>query len=312
MATDVTRPPLDSTSSTANLMENDKTPVPTMDGDYPTTAYPVDDKHTTGYPGDKNPPDVKLAPTHPYWIGAWWLGPLAAGLGVMFCGVIILGFPRHLPGAYAVRKEALRSGEMKKDDSHLKGNIRDILPATKNLLMNGTYIFQNLATTFGTLVGFGLYPFMYKVINERYGAGSLLTGVVIAVLLVPSVSLGLLIGSYLVRRFRVRRSCHRAARLTFFLQILGIWGALNMLIPGCPYSNYAGVDVAYDNRSSQKIALENPCNVGCLCSAGQYSPVNGGEGVTFFSPCYAGCPPQKPTKVPCYMMFMMDEEVDDG
>ncbi|EDO34600.1 predicted protein, partial [Nematostella vectensis] len=238
-----------------------------------------------------------------WYIGAWWLGPLAAGLGVMVCGVIILGFPRHLPGAYTVRKEALRSGEMKKDDSHLKGNIRDILPATKNLLMNRTYIFQNLAKTFGvscfdfsSLAGFGLFPFMYKVISERYGAGSLLTGVMIAVLLVPSVSLGLLIGNYLVRRLRIRRSCHRPARLAFFLQILGIWGALSMLIPGCPCSNYAGVDVAYGNRSSQKIALGNPCNVGCLCSAAQYSPVNGGEGVTFFSPCYAGCPPQKPTK----------------
>ncbi|XP_048583915.1 solute carrier organic anion transporter family member 4A1 [Nematostella vectensis] len=67
MATDVTRPPLDSTSSTVNLIKMDKTPVPTMDGDYPATAYPVDAKHTTDYPGDKNifddvfPEDINLA-----------------------------------------------------------------------------------------------------------------------------------------------------------------------------------------------------------------------------------------------------------
>ncbi|XP_048583447.1 solute carrier organic anion transporter family member 4A1 isoform X2 [Nematostella vectensis] len=240
------------------------------------------------------PPDIKLTPAHPMWIGAWWLGPASCGLMIILLGVVMLGFPRRLPGANAVRKEMKECGET--DDRTLTGGIKDILPATKELLTNGTYMFQNMGITFSTLVGFGIFPFIFKFVTGRYGASALVAGVALAFILIPACALGLFSGSYLVKRFRVRRSCTRAAKLTAVLQIIGVWGSLVFLVPGCQYSNYVGVDVPYINSSVSSITIDNACNAGCLCSKAQFSPVKSGEKTTFYSPCYAGCPPQKRTK----------------
>lgn len=37
------------------------------------------------------------------------------------------------------------------------------------------------------------------------------------------------------------------------------------------------------------LSLENICNNGCGCSRLQFDPICGVDGITYYSPCYAGC-----------------------
>ncbi|EDO37635.1 predicted protein [Nematostella vectensis] len=232
-------------------------------------------KLLTVYVDVEMPPGLNLTPAHPYWIGAWWLGPFHCGFLLIICGIILLGFPRHLPGAEINRENAIKSGQLRKQDNKLKGGIKDILPATKALLTNGTYVFQNLGSTASTMVGFGIGPFLYKFLSGRYGASPFYAGLGIALLLIPGAAAGLGLGTLIVNKLGVRRSCRRAAKVTFLLQLVGIWGSLNFLIPGCTYAKFAGVDVPYHNR-----------------------PVCGPAGVNYFSPCHAGCPLQRSRNQP--------------
>ena len=48
-------------------------------------------------------------------------------------------------------------------------------------------------------------------------------------------------------------------------------------------------DMLYAFASSYKENLTDKCNVKCGCSSDAYQPVCGEDGISYFSPCHAGC-----------------------
>lgn len=44
-----------------------------------------------------------------------------------------------------------------------------------------------------------------------------------------------------------------------------------------------------EELSSQELSLFSDCNMGCLCSRREWDPVCGENGITYVSPCLAGC-----------------------
>jgi len=96
-----------------------------------------------------------------------------------------LGFPRELPGAKRIREEAQKEGVLPKKDEKIKGSVKDILPATLQLLKTPVFIFNTLAVSSGSLFGAGIASFLAKILQLKFGISPFITGVVIGTILVP-------------------------------------------------------------------------------------------------------------------------------
>lgn len=64
-----------------------------------------------------------MTPLDPRWIGAWWLGFLVVGALNLFFAVLMLGFPREMPGAREMREKAMEEGILAKQDNQIHGNL---------------------------------------------------------------------------------------------------------------------------------------------------------------------------------------------
>lgn len=110
-----------------------------------------------------------------------------------------------------------------------------------------------------------------------------------------------------------------AAKFAFGTSLLGFVLSLFFLAMGCENSKVAGITVSYsgyvrfqprfvaccdggagtsshfcvtcrvEGLSYQEPSLFSDCNSGCLCSRREWDPVCGENGITYVSPCLAGC-----------------------
>ncbi|XP_072017135.1 solute carrier organic anion transporter family member 5A1-like [Amphiura filiformis] len=69
-----------------------------------------------------------------------------------------------------------------------------------------------------------------------------------------------------------------------------------LLATGCNSSPIAGLSVGYHNTLEGIQPIPQPlpnltatCNADCSCESSNYNPVCGGDGITYVTPCHAGC-----------------------
>ncbi|XP_078358479.1 solute carrier organic anion transporter family member 4A1-like [Oculina patagonica] len=242
------------------------------------------------------PPGVDLTPDDPRWIGAWWLGYFFGGLLLLCTSIALLGYPKEMPGAREQRMAAIKEGLLPPRDEHIQGRLKDILPATKAILTNKTFMLNTCAFCCTTLIATGLGPFVSKFIQSQFGKSSSTAGILSGIVIIPGTAGGIFLGSYLVKRVDVRRSCKIAAKYCFIFQFIGTWAVLTFLIPGCKTTLLAGVSQAYNNRTLTDINLSASCNSLCHCNSRDYDPVCGVDEISYFSPCHAGCTVKKPVE----------------
>lgn len=237
------------------------------------------------------PPGVDITPEDPRWIGAWWLGYFFGGLLLLCTSIALLGYPKEMPGARERRMAAIKEGLLPPRDEHIQGRLKDILPATKAILTNKTFMLNTCAFCCTTLIATGLGPFVSKFIQSQFGKSSSMAGILSGIVIIPGTASGIFLGSYLVKRVDVRQSCKIAAKYCFIFQFIGTWAVLTFLIPGCKTTLLAGVSHPYNNNSKtlDEISKTSPCNSLCHCFSSKYDPVCGVDQISYFSPCHAGC-----------------------
>lgn len=73
-------------------------------------------------------------------------------------------------------------------------------------------------------------------------------GILSGIVIIPGTAGGIFLGSYLIKRVDVRRSCKIAAKYCFIFQFIGTWAVLTFLIPGCKTTLLAGISHPYNNK----------------------------------------------------------------
>lgn len=232
----------------------------------------------------------------PRWLGAWWLGWYILGAAMVLSSLFIGLFPRVLPKKLtktqkqSIYDEKLRNSEeekplrslsiiSEKNEDGMDKNDTFVL-AFIRLLKNKLLIFNTLGSVFYILGSSAFMTYFSKYLevqfNKNAAESSLMTGPATIVSMVT----GILFSGYVITKYQPAPK-----KLLFFNVIVGMAymcgqfsNIFNYCDPGTFYTD-AGL-----------VNLTTNCNMECSCTGVPYSPVcDVASGVTFFSPCHAGC-----------------------
>ncbi|XP_072029650.1 solute carrier organic anion transporter family member 2B1-like [Amphiura filiformis] len=269
---------------------------------------------------DRNSINQSITPSDPGWVGAWWLGFLVFGPLMMLLAPFLCLFPREMPNQEnhethhvqdPVKNPENRDNNLNNVDS-LQTNadyesnqsrpisqaILAYFRALKRLATNIPFISVTLSTTWIIVTGLGQFYFGAKYLETQYGLTTWLAPIVLGGMVLPATLGGILLGSYLVKRWNLTEPPQRCARMSGIMGIACMLLWFVLLFLGCGHdSHFAGLKMPYPMdvvsefklHDKSDIILFNECNSRCQCSEVDFNPVCGNDGITFASPCFAGC-----------------------
>uniref|UniRef100_A0A8C9XM34 Solute carrier organic anion transporter family member n=1 Tax=Sander lucioperca TaxID=283035 RepID=A0A8C9XM34_SANLU len=247
---------------------------------------------------------VTFTPGDARWVGAWWLGYLIAGTITLMSAVPFWFLPKSLPMPVDKHDTSCTPEHTRfiKDSPTMEHKFRPeepanfhqmakkFVPTLRSLLGNPVYITFLCVTIiqFNSLIGMVTYK--PKYIEQHYGQSTSKANFVMGMINIPAVALGIFSGGVVMKKFKL--GIMGAAKFAFGTSLLGYFLSLFFFAMGCENTNVAGITVSYtgvEGLSYQEQSLFSDCNLGCLCSRREWDPVCGENGITYVSPCLAGC-----------------------
>ncbi|XP_039249846.2 solute carrier organic anion transporter family member 4A1-like [Styela clava] len=169
--------------------------------------------------------------------------------------------------------------------------FRDIV----SVVSNRAFIFLSLsAAIFSTLVS-GFSTFGPKFIESQLGKSTSDAANLFGYICIPAGAGGMLIGAFLMTGLKMN---HKSALQMCIAVSLVSLLAQFVLVLSCEDLDIAGITVPYTNHFNTGISdieenllnMTSLCNTDCACDLNpHFNPVCGGNNITYFSPCHAGC-----------------------
>lgn len=264
---------------------------------------------------------------HPRWIGMWWGGFLLCGLLLIFISIPFFMFPKTLKKEKEKMRIEEKTKEFHKGHRRTKSqtstcsrhstlstkrvygkDVRDIPLSMLKLLVNPIYVMTCLGACMELMIVSGFIVFLPKYLETQFFLSNVQASIFTGGIAIPGACIGIFLGGYLLKRFSLRPKGAIQMVMVFNLIGLSFYGLLFVL--GCDNVKMAGTTSPYFNTSmahsmsngagrldgggSFQVNLTAWCNTGCSCSSSLVEPVCGNNGLTYFSPCHAGCSSYSP------------------
>ncbi|XP_018602571.1 solute carrier organic anion transporter family, member 1D1 [Scleropages formosus] len=243
------------------------------------------------------------------WVGAWWLGFLVTGVVMLLAGIPFWFLPRSLPKQGEDGKGKKDKGNdstgaeqdrfiVEKSEAHLEKPrpvvfsemAKGFLPSLKRLFSNTVFLLIILVSLVQVNGFVGMTTFKPKYMEQVYGQSPSKAIFFIGIMTLPAVALGIITGGFVMKRFKL--GVLGAARLSISVSILFFLCLIIQYFLQCENAQVAGLTVSYQGVkqfSYQQESLLSQCNLGCSCSLKHWDPVCAYNGITYASPCLAGC-----------------------
>lgn len=244
------------------------------------------------------------------WVGAWWMGFIITGIVMLLAGIPFWFLPKSLPkqgqetktDADAEEKGTFLPQKKEAEPVTMAALAKDFFPSLRRLFSNSVYNLIILTSLVAVNGFIGMITFKPKFIEQIYGQSPSKAIFLIGIFNLPAVALGIITGGTLMKRFQL--SVLGAARISLTASFLSFCLMLSQYFMQCDNSQVAGLTVTYQGLpqvSYHQTSLLSECNSGCSCSIKHWDPVCAHNGITYASPCLAGC--QTTTGVGKEMVF---------
>ncbi|CAK8679887.1 solute carrier organic anion transporter family member 4A1-like [Clavelina lepadiformis] len=238
---------------------------------------------------------VSITEDSSLWIGAWWFGFLIGGIVIIVMSFPILMFPKQLPGTAGLRVN--RETEMHQDkmaiqvasDNSFGHRLGDVWRSVVLLMRNPTYLMVSLAISFDAGLVLSLTTFGPKYLESMFGVTPTEAALYFGVLAILAGASGQLIGGVVVTKAKLTVS----GMLKFCALSSAVAACTTAIFTKtCSDTKFAGGTVPYPKNMNATLSPYNhtsSCNAGCRCDTDAYDPICGKDGITYYSPCFAGC-----------------------
>ncbi|CAL9683169.1 unnamed protein product [Knipowitschia caucasica] len=232
---------------------------------------------------------VSIGPKDSRWVGAWWLGFLISSALMLTSSLPFWFLPRSLTKQEDKAKPPAVAETEQKQDMKLKDIAKAFLPSLKHLLGTPAYFLLLCGSILRANSLIGLITFKAKYMEQQFGQSASRANFLIGVLNLPAVALGIFLGGLLMKRYKL--SVVSGAQFSFASSFLAYLLLLLQFGTKCDNLPVAGLTVAYNGTQGvqQGSSLLSECNSECMCSTEEWDPVCSDSGITYISPCLAGC-----------------------
>ncbi|KAK3576478.1 hypothetical protein CHS0354_028527 [Potamilus streckersoni] len=230
--------------------------------------------------------ETLMTPTHPEWIGAWWLGFMVFGVLSLIAAIPLLFFPRRMKRTSPL-KEWQKPQREKAKPFNFKDTVKDVVKIFHRLSLNSIFVLLVLGNCLLMFSVAGMVAFSSKYMEVEFHVPTWKANILMGAVAVVSASMGTVIGGCVTTKFRLHPvTCFKLLiafhSVTLALSCLGFY-------LGCPTPSLVGFNKDYDGNAVNATAVTQTCESTCNCDSRDYFPVCGSDGMNYFSPCYAGC-----------------------
>lgn len=136
----------------------------------------------------------------------------------------------------------------------------------------------------------GFVVFLPKYLETQFSLGKSQASVFTGSIAIPGACIGIFVGGVLLKKLQLKPK--GAVQFVLISNVICLACYSFLFFLGCDNLPMAGTTIPYYNNTPHQpfqVNLTAACNFGCECPMTDVEPVCGNNGLTYFSPCHAGC-----------------------